>query len=173
MPIGMVVGLGLGHIVLDGDLAPPPKKRGRSPPVCSHVCCGQTAEWIKMPLGTEVGLGSGDVVLDGDSAPPRKGHSSPLFSAHVYCGHGRPYQLLPSSCPQGYAIEHIGQQSLSTCIEVVPLLWPPYGIGQAIIFLPCGFYLSSSFVIFPSPNISGRRLDVYHTSTHGVALVRI
>ena len=22
------------------------------------------------------------------------------------------------------------------------LLWPPYGIGQAIIFLPCGFYLS-------------------------------
>jgi len=24
-------------------------------------------------------------------------------------------------------------------------LWPPYVIGQAIIFLPCGFYLSSSF----------------------------
>ena len=24
------------------------------------------------------------------------------------------------------------------------LLWPPYGIGQAIIFLPCGFFLSSS-----------------------------
>jgi len=21
------------------------------------------------------------------------------------------------------------------------LLWPPYGIGQAIIFLPCGFFL--------------------------------
>jgi len=31
--------------------------------------------------------------------------------------------------------------------------------------------LSSSF--FSSPNLSGRRLDVYHTSTHGVALVRI
>ena len=30
---------------------------------------------------------------------PRKGHSSPpLFSAHVYCGHGRPSQLLLSSC---------------------------------------------------------------------------
>jgi len=37
--------------------------------------------------------------------------------------------------------------------------------------LPCGFYLLSSF--FSSPNLSGRRLDVYHTSTHGVALVRI
>jgi len=29
----------------------------------------------------------------------RKGHSSPpLFSAHVYCGNGRPSQLLLSSC---------------------------------------------------------------------------
>jgi len=26
---------------------------------------------------------------------------------------------------------------------------------------------------FSSPNLSGHRLDVYHTSTHGVALVRI
>jgi len=32
------------------------------------------------------------------SSPPGKGHSSPpLFSAHVYCGHGRPSQLLLSS----------------------------------------------------------------------------
>ena len=28
-------------------------------------------------------------------------------------------------------------------------------------------------LLFSSPNLSGRRLDVYHTSTHGVALVRI
>jgi len=33
------------------------------------------------------------------------------------------------------------------------------------------FLLSSSFCSLP--NLSGRRLDVYHTSTHGVALVRI
>jgi len=32
-------------------------------------------------------------------------------------------------------------------------------------------YLSIFF--FPSPNLSGRMLDVYHTLTHGVALVRI
>jgi len=49
-------------------------------------------------------------------------------------------------------------------------LWPPYVIGAAIIFLPCDFYLST---FFSSPNLSGRRLDVYHTLTHGVALVRI
>jgi len=54
------------------------------------------------------------------------------------------------------------------------LLWPPYVTGQAIIFLLCGFYVSSSSsIFFSSPNLSGRRLDVYHTSTHGVALVRI
>jgi len=40
--------------------------------------------------------------------------------------------------------------------------------------LPCGFYLLSIYLsFFSSPNLSGRRLDVYHTSTHGVALVRI
>jgi len=32
------------------------------------------------------------------------------------------------------------------------------------------FLLSS---VFSSPNLSGRRLDVYHTLAHGVALVRI
>jgi len=33
--------------------------------------------------------------------------------------------------------------------------------------------VSSSFFLsfFSLPNLSGRRLDVYHTSTHGVALV--
>jgi len=50
-------------------------------------------------------------------------------------------------------------------------LWPPYRMGQAIIFSCCGFHLLLSF--FSSPHLSGRRLDVYHTSTHGVALVRI
>ena len=40
----------------------------------------------------------------------------------------------------------------------------------ALLFL--SFFLSFFFFI-SSPNLSGRRLDVYHTSTHGVALVRI
>jgi len=29
----------------------------------------------------------------------------------------------------------------------------------------------SSFFFFSSPNLSGHRLHVYHTSTHGVALL--
>jgi len=33
--------------------------------------------------------------------------------------------------------------------------------------------VSSFFFFFSSPNLSHRRLHVYHTSTHGVTLVRI
>ena len=38
------------------------------------------------------------------------------------------------------------------------------------IFALSFFFLHS---FFSSPNLNGRRLDVYRTSTHGVALVRI
>ena len=42
----------------------------------------------------------------------------------------------------------------------------------------CGHYIFacwflSSIFFFSSPNLNVRKLDVYHTSTHGVALVRI
>ena len=39
-----------------------------------------------------------------------------------------------------------------------------------ILFLSSFFFL---LLFFSSPNLSGRRLDVYHTLAHGVALVRI
>ena len=74
MALGMEVGLGPVDIVLDGDTAPLPKKRGRAPPQFSaHLYCGQTAGCIKMPLGMEVGLSPVDFVLDGDPAPTPKG----------------------------------------------------------------------------------------------------
>ena len=76
MKHGMEISLGPGHIVLDGDLAPPQ--------FLAHVCCGLTAGWIKMPLGMKVGLGPGHIVLDGAPAPPKK--RGPQFLAHVYCG---------------------------------------------------------------------------------------
>ena len=50
--------------------------------------------------------------------------------------------------------------------------------GRPMYYNRAGHYIfvlwflpSSSFI--SSPNLSGCRLDVYHTSTHGVALVRI
>ena len=42
-----------------------------------------------------------------------------------------------------------------------------------IWFLLLSFLLLSFFFLFSSPNLRRRRLDVCHTSTHGVALVRI
>ena len=83
-------------------------------------------------------------------------------------------------------------RSYLLCFWFEFFLWSPYVIGQTIIFSSCFFFLmvslcnradhyifalcsffflSSSF--FSSPNLSGRRLDVYHTLAHGVALVRI
>jgi len=80
MKLGMQIGLGPGHTVLDGDQRPLPQ-RGTHPQFLAHMCCGQMAAWIKMPLGMEVGLalGPGDFVLDGDPAPAQQGGGPPNF----------------------------------------------------------------------------------------------
>jgi len=81
----MMASLGPGHILLNGDPAPPHKKGGghRTPHFSAHVYCGQTVGWIKMPLGMEVGLGSGHIVLDGNPAPPKRrtAHPRPISAA--------------------------------------------------------------------------------------------
>jgi len=81
--VGMQVGLGPGHTVLDGDPAPP-RPNGHSPPQFSaHISCGRMTACIKMSLGMELGLEAlhqGDFVLDGDHAPlPKRGPSPPNF----------------------------------------------------------------------------------------------
>ena len=79
MKLDIEVGLGPGHIVLDGDPAPTPKTGTAPPPIFGLCLLCQTASWIKMPLGTGVGLGPGDIALGGDPAPPKRGHSTPQF----------------------------------------------------------------------------------------------
>ena len=81
MALGMEVGLGPSHIVLDGDPAPLPKKGAEPPPQFSaDVYCGQTAGCIKMALGMEVGLVPGHIVRNGNPAPlPQKGAEPPNF----------------------------------------------------------------------------------------------
>jgi len=54
--LGAEVGLGPGHIVLDGTKLPTPK-RGTTHQFSAHVRYGETAGWIKMLLGMELGLG--------------------------------------------------------------------------------------------------------------------
>ena len=69
MKLGMQLGLGPGHILLDGDPSSPSPK-GAQPPISAHICCSQMAAWIKMSFGMELGFGPGDFV--------RWGHRSPL-----------------------------------------------------------------------------------------------
>jgi len=60
MARGMEGGLGPGHIVLDGDLAPSPKLWQSLPRIFGPFYSGQTARCIKMPLDMEVGFSPGD-----------------------------------------------------------------------------------------------------------------
>ena len=59
-------------------------------------------------------------------------------------------------------------KAIHRIILIMAALWNRAGI----VFLPCGFFFLSSF-FFPSPNLSSRRFNIYHTSTLGMALVRI
>jgi len=52
--------------------------------------------------------------------------------------------------------------NFGTQFAITGFLWPPCVADADIIFLPCGFFLSSIF-FYSSPNLTGRRLDVYHT----------
>jgi len=58
--------------------------------------------------------------------------------------------LLPAS-----SIRHTAASQLRKTLTVTHLdrqeclLWPPYRIGQAIIFLPCGFFFYLSSLFFP------------------------
>ena len=104
MALGMEVGFGPGHIVLDrwGPSSLSPKK-GQSPPIFGPFLLWRNG-WMDEDAiwyGTRP-QPRPHCVRRGDAAPPRKGHSSPrLFSAHVYCGHSRPSHLLLSSCCTG------------------------------------------------------------------------
>jgi len=120
MKLGLQVGLGPDHIVLDGD---PPllSPKGNSPPFSVHICCGQMAAGIKMSRGMGLGLGPGDFVLDRDPAPlPKRGWSPQIFDPCLlwqnlwmdeagtwHGGRPQPRRLCvrwrPSSLPQKWA----------------------------------------------------------------------
>jgi len=76
-------------------------RKGHSPTnFLAHVYSGQTVGWTKMPLGTEVELDPRPHCVRREPSSPARGAQQPppIFSARVYCGHGRPSQLLLSSC---------------------------------------------------------------------------
>ena len=66
-----------------------------------------------------------------------------------------------------------GRPSRWALAHILVLYGRPMEYGRPLYFYPVvSFYLLCSF-FFSWPNLSRRRLDVYHTLTHGVALVQI
>jgi len=92
----------------------------------------------------------------------RRRPSSPSKGAHTHTAsphNFRPMSIVAKRSPISAIADH--------------LLWSPYVIGQTIIFSCCFFFFLLSSFFISSPNLIGRRLDVYHTLAHGVAVVRI
>ena len=75
MKLGMQVGLGPGHIALDGDPAPPPPKRHSSPIFGPYGCMDQDVTWYgarPRPRRPCVRWGPG-------SPSPKRGRSPQIF----------------------------------------------------------------------------------------------
>jgi len=75
-----------------GTQLPSPKGGGGTAPIGPYLLWpSQWQDGSRCQLAREVGLSPSDTVLDRDPALPAKGEQHPprLFSAHVYCGHGR------------------------------------------------------------------------------------
>jgi len=145
---------------------------------------------IVMPFGLLTPVGSRNHVLDGVQIPTilRAEWASPghvrwsIYSKWVIRGHNQYSADASWGVLDGLRIGATWQIRLNHPCAVamrpyVKLLWPLVVAAlcnrAGHYILPCGFFLLSSIYLFSSPNLSHRRLDVYHTSTHGVALVRI
>ena len=106
-----------------------PKRVQSANQFSAHVCCGQTAEWIKMALDMEVGLGPGHIVLDRDQAPlPEKGgRAPPMFG---------PFLLWPNGSLHPDATWYEGRpQSRRLCVRWGPMP-PPQKGAEPQIFGP-------------------------------------
>jgi len=79
LKLGMQVGLGPGHMVLDGNPAPPERGINRAAQFSARICCCQMAAWIKMPLGRQVCLGQATLCWMGTQLPSPKMGQSPLI----------------------------------------------------------------------------------------------
>jgi len=102
MPLGTEVGLGPGDIVRLGPIPCFPK-RGHNPPIF-----GPCLLWLNGSMDEDVTWygtrprPKPHCVRREPSSPAKGRQQPPLFSAHAYCGHGRPSQLLLSSCQNSF-----------------------------------------------------------------------
>jgi len=83
MKVGVQVGLGPGHIVLEGDPAPPPY-RGTAPHIFAPYLLWPNG-WVNQD-GTWHGGGSESKPHCATWGAPKKGGRGPHFSANFHCG---------------------------------------------------------------------------------------
>jgi len=86
--LGMQLGLGPDHFVLDADTVPPPKKGAEPSPQIFGPCLLWPNGWMDHD-GTRHGGRPQPrrlCVRWGPSPLPQKGEPPPQFSAHFYCG---------------------------------------------------------------------------------------
>jgi len=86
-------------------------------------------------------------------------HDWVIFSRNPFLAHVYVYRWLQ------YGFKHRVQFIYRFPCLSFNFLWPPYETGRPLYFCPVVTIFLSIF--FSSPNLSCRRLDVYHTSTHG------
>ena len=108
--------------------------------------------------------------------------TSAQFAPKIYQGQ---LQTLYSECPKFHPNPFTSGGVIAECVNVVETCHKVFPIlGEATASLPSNKYslyyifilwfLSIFYlVLFLCPNLSGRILDVQHTSTHGVAPVQI
>ena len=99
MPLGTEVGLGLSNIVFDVECRPSYPQKKDTPPPNFGSCLLWPNGWMDEDAawyGIRSRPGPHCTIWGPNSR--ERGTAAPLFSAHVYCGHGRPSQLLLSSC---------------------------------------------------------------------------
>jgi len=88
--------------------------------------------------------------------------SSPGVPRFSQIFHGSVTQI-PRELPGSFAIVESAIAALCAVIMVALC-------NGADHYIFAVWFLLYFFFLFSSPNLSGRRLDVYHTSSHGVAL---
>ena len=167
------------HCVKWGPSSPSPNGGGALQ-FLAHVYYGQMAGWIKMPLVMEVGLGPGHIVRWGPSFPLPNGGK---LGSQLPPSPHRLFYLWSSAFIIDWCCSYHSSSSIKALKSVtkssVFLSAATFVVVMAALGNRAGYYifmlwfLSSMYLFFSSPDLSGRTLDVYHTSTHGVALVQI
>jgi len=128
MKLGMQVGLGPGHIVLDwdSDELPLPQKGAKPPPNFRPISV--VAKWLDGSRCHLVGLNQSDIVLAGDPAPPpqKESRAPPIFG-HVYCGQAAGWIKMPLGMEVSLGPGHIvldGDPAPPPKVAQAPSFWP-------------------------------------------------